>query len=369
MQKQNGKAGRGMIDRAVVVGAGLIGTSIALALRGHGVRVALADPDPAALRMACEIGAGTALDAGDPGPPADLAVIAAPPAAVPQALLAAQRAGLAHAYTDAASVKGGVVAEARRIGCDMASFVPGHPMGGREKSGPAAGRSDLFLGRSWVLCPDEGAAPKAAAAVAELARLCGAEPVELGPEEHDRAVALVSHAPHAAASAVAAALLHGADPALRLSGQGVRDVTRIAGGDPGLWTGILTGNAEPVADVLDTVAAELSGTAGALRSGTAGDVRAALERGRRGRDRIPGKHGEPERAERRLAEVAVVLPDEPGALGRLFTAVGETGANIEDVRIDHSPGQPLGLAQLSVLPGAVPALADALTARGWSVHG
>ncbi|GAA1090259.1 prephenate dehydrogenase [Nocardiopsis composta] len=362
-----------MIDRAVVVGAGLIGTSIALALREHGVRVGLYDPDPRNLRLACDIGAGEAVDPADAGPPADVAVVAAPPAVVPRALLAAQRAGLAHVYTDAASVKAGVVAEAARIGCDMASYVPGHPMGGREKSGPAAARSDLFLGRSWVLCPTAEAGAKAVAAVTELARMCGGEPVTMAPGAHDRAVALVSHAPHVASSAVAARLAEGEPAALRLSGQGVRDVTRIAGGDPELWTEILKHNPGPVADVLEAMAADLAGAAERLRAEQrgAGDggIRDILERGRAGRDRIPGKHGEPDRAAARYTELAVVLPDEPGALGRLFAAVGAAGVNIEDVRMDHSPGQPLGLAQLSVLPEAAGPLAASLKEQGWSVHG
>ncbi|WP_017558915.1 prephenate dehydrogenase [Nocardiopsis baichengensis] len=359
-----------MIDRVVVIGTGLIGTSVALALRGRGVRVHLDDPDPRTLRIARDMGAGEELGA-DPGPPADVAVVAAPPAAVPAALLQAQRRNLAQVYTDAASVKARVAGEAERAGCDMASFVPGHPMGGREKSGPGAARSHLFEGRSWALCPTPAASAKAVEAVTELARLCGADPVVMDAAAHDRAVALVSHAPHLASSAVAARLV-GADPqALRLAGQGVRDVTRIAGGDPGLWTEILGGNPEPVAQVLEAVAGDLSAAARRLRQeGGAGleGVRDLLRRGVEGRDRIPGKHGEPSPAVPRYTEVPVVLPDEPGALGRLFSEVGEAGVNIEDVRMDHSPGQPLGLAQLSVLPETAEGLVAALRERGWSVH-
>ncbi|MDA2814786.1 prephenate dehydrogenase [Nocardiopsis sp. RSe5-2] len=359
-----------MIDRAVVIGAGLIGTSVALALRGQGVRVLLDDPDPRNLRIAHDMGAGEELGA-DPGPPADVAVIAAPPAAVPVALLRAQRRNLAHVYTDAASVKARVAEGAARAGCDMSSFVPGHPMGGREKSGPGAARSYLFEGRSWAVCPTPEAGTKAVAAVTELARLCGADPVVMDAAAHDRAVALVSHAPHLASSAVAARLAEGDAQALRLAGQGVRDVTRIAGGDPALWTEILGGNPGPVAEVLEAMAADLSSAAGRLREeGGAGleGVRALLERGVEGRGRIPGKHGEPSPTIPRYTEVPVVLPDEPGALGRLFSAVGEAGVNIEDVRMDHSPGQPLGLAQLAVLPEAAEVLVGALRERGWSVH-
>ncbi|GAA3726978.1 prephenate dehydrogenase [Spinactinospora alkalitolerans] len=357
-----------MIERAVVVGAGLIGTSIALALRRHGTEVGLADRDPAALRLACDLGAGTALDPGRARRPADVAVIAAPPAAIPAVLRDAQDRGLAHVYTDVASVKADVVEEAGALGCDLATYVPGHPMGGSEKQGPSAARADLFLGRSWALCPTGKADRVAVAVVTELARLCGANPLTIDARAHDRAVALVSHAPHVASSAVAARLLDGDDTALALTGQGVRDVTRIAGGDPGMWLEILRHNAVPVAEVLDAVAADLAAAAAALRDegGAAGRVVDLLSRGRRGHDSIPGKHG----AERTpaYAVLPVVIPDEPNALGRLFAAAGEAGINIEDIRIDHSPGLPVGVAQLSVVPEAADELARALAEQGWSVH-
>ncbi|GAB3444835.1 prephenate dehydrogenase [Streptomonospora sediminis] len=362
----------GRIERAVIVGAGLIGTSIALALREHGTEVALSDPDPAALRMACELGAGTPLGAGAPDRPADIAVIAAPPSAIAAVLRGAQDRGLAHVYTDAASVKHSVVSAAETAGCDMSTFVPGHPMGGGERSGPSAARSDLFLGRSWALCPTGKADPQAVAAVGDLIRLCGAEAVPIDAAAHDRAVALVSHAPHVAAAAVAARLLEGDDTALSLAGQGVRDVTRIAGGDPRLWWEILGHNGGPVAEVLEAVAADLAASAAALREADPGGgarpeaVTGLLERGVRGHHRVPGKHGARRAPE--YAVVPVLIPDEPNSLGRLFLAAGEAGVNIEDLRLDHSFGLPLGVAQLSVLPESADHLARVLTERGYSVH-
>ncbi|MEY9212883.1 prephenate dehydrogenase [Thermobifida halotolerans] len=354
-----------MVESAVVVGAGLIGTSIALALGRHGVDVALSDRDPAALRLACDLGAGRALPEA-PAAPADVAVIAVPPSVVPAALYDAQDRGLAHVYTDVASVKTSVITWAEALGCDLASYVPGHPMGGREKQGPGAARADLFLGRSWALCPTAKTDPTAVETVTRLAELCGADPLLVDEAAHDRAVALVSHAPHAVSAAVAARLLDGDATALALAGQGVRDMTRIAGGDPDLWVEILGHNAGPVAAVLERVAADLSAAAAALRSASPGGVGDLLERGRAGHARIPGKHGAHRTPD--YAVLSVVIPDEPGALGRLFAAAAEAGVNVEDVRIDHSPGLPLGVAQLSVVPAAQERLARALTESGWSVH-
>ena len=366
----------------IVIGTGLIGTSVALALRPQGVTVWLADSDPAAARLAADIGAGTVLP-GDvpggppPGGPADVAVLAVPPQAVAPTLARAQAAGLARWYTDVASVKSLPVRQARAAGCDMASFVPGHPLSGRERSGPAAARADLFLGRPWVICPDPPAPAAGLAVIEALARICGAEPVQVSAAEHDRWVALVSHAPHVLSAAMAARLADASDGALSLAGQGLRDVTRIAAGDTGLWTQILAANAAPVADVLAAVAADLAAVAEALADtaraagpgGPAGPdlkvLAALLEQGGAGVARIPGKRGGPARAE---AAVQVVIPDRPGELARLFQAAGAAGVNIEDIGIEHSPGLPVGVAELTVHPEAVGRLTEALAANGWPVR-
>jgi prephenate dehydrogenase len=348
----------------VVIGTGLIGTSVALALRERGIEVSLADRDPASVRLATEIGAGTPLRDDDAR--ADIAVLAVPPAAVAATLLDAQKRDLARFYTDVASVKVRPLREAAELGCDLTGFVAGHPLAGRERSGPAAARGDLFLGRPWALCPTPETSPAATEAVRELATTCGAQTVVVDAPDHDHAVALVSHAPHVAASAIAARLGDASDVALGLAGQGVRDMTRIAAGDPGLWLGILGFNAGPVADVIDEIATDLAATAAALRDGTHPAVTGLLERGVAGRRRLPGKHGDRAGA---YTVVSVVIPDRPGELALLFQAAGVAGVNIEDVTIEHSPGRPVGVVELSVVPEAAQRLAEELRARGWSVPG
>jgi prephenate dehydrogenase len=392
------EAGPGGLGSAVVIGTGLIGTSIALALSEQGVTVWLADHDPAAARLAADLGAGKVLpeplgaaergqgspEAAAPpgGPPraqegpwADLAVLAVPPAAVAPSLAAAQARRLARWYTDVASVKALPLRQASELGCDLASFVPGHPLSGRERSGPAAARADLFLGRPWVICPGPLTRPEAVAAVAELVRRCRGELVRADADEHDHWVALVSHAPHVVAAAMAAQLTDAPGGALGLAGQGLRDVTRIAAGDSGLWTQILAANAPPVARVLADVAADLAAVAEALAE-TGAPPQAAeppsvkllaglLEEGSAGVARIPGKRGAPARDN---AVVQVVIPDRPGELARLFQVAGESGVNIEDIGIEHSPGLPVGVAELTVRPDAVARLTQALAAAGWPVR-
>ncbi|WP_327085684.1 prephenate dehydrogenase [Nonomuraea sp. NBC_01738] len=355
------------LESVLILGTGLVGASIGLALRRRGVTVLLADRDLGAVRLAREMGAGREWHSGEP---VDLAIVAVPPDHVATELRGLQKGGAARFYTDVASVKARPIARAAELGCDMSVYVASHPMAGREKAGPGAARADLFLGRPWAVCATAEASDDARDAVLQLIELCGANPVPVEPEEHDRAVAVVSHAPHVAASAVAARLAEASDVALGLAGQGVRDVTRIAGGDPALWLGILSGNAVPVADVLEAVSRDLAGAATALRALADGDddagpeVTQLLRRGVTGHGRIPGKHGGPAA---RYGVVQVVIGDRPGQLARLFQVCDEVGVNVEDVRLEHAPGLPLGLAEVSVQPDAVPVLTEALHERGWQV--
>jgi prephenate dehydrogenase len=170
---------------------------------------------------------------------------------------------------------------------------------------------------------------------------------------------------------VAARLADTDDTLLALAGQGVRDVTRVAASDPDLWVDVLAANAGPVARVLAELRADVDVVVHALHE-IADDpewartsLREVLVRGNAGRARLPGKHGGRSTP---YAVVPVVLQDQPGELGRLFVDVGEAGVNIEDIRIEHSPGQPVGLVELAVAPGAEGALTADLERRGWVVH-
>jgi prephenate dehydrogenase len=363
--------------RVLVSGTGLIGTSVALALREKGTEVFLSDADPATAKLAADLGAGVVVpDLRDAKGIAEIAVLAMPPALVGRELAFAQDCGVADVYTDVASVKVLPAQQARDLGCDLSCYVPAHPLAGRERHGPAAAQSDLFLGRTWALCPLPETSGDAVTAVTALAVACGADPVVTDPETHDRWVALVSHAPHLVAAAMAARLAPSGVPAeaLRLAGGGLRDVTRIAAGDSALWTQILSANAGPVAEVVAAVAEDLAAVARLLARqprGTQGAgagvaaVTGLLDRGRAGNSRIPGKHGG---KPRNFTVVQVVIADQPGELSRLFAAAGAAGVNIEDIRLEHSPGLPVGVAELSVRPDQAGTLLDAMEAGGWPVR-
>ncbi|MFD0308855.1 prephenate dehydrogenase [Streptomyces sp. NPDC059517] len=357
---------------ALVIGTGLIGTSAALALTGRGVVVHLADHDPGQARTAAALGAGTD---EEPAGPVDLAIVAAPPAHVAGALADAMRGGVARAYLDVASVKGGPRRELEALGLDLSAYIGSHPMSGREKSGPLAATADLFEGRPWVLTPTRDTDTEVLNLALELVSFCRAVPVVMDADAHDRAVALVSHMPHLVSSMVAARLENAEEAAVRLCGQGIRDVTRIAASDPRMWIDILSANPGPVADLLADVSADLDETVQALRAlqssdeakrraGTDG-IQDVLRRGNAGQIRVPGKHGT---APATYESVVVLIDDQPGQLARIFADAGRAGVNIEDVRIEHATGQQVGLIELSVQPSAAPVLTAALRERGWAIR-
>ncbi|GHF50153.1 prephenate dehydrogenase [Streptomyces morookaense] len=362
----------GPVRTALVIGTGLIGTSAALALAARGVHVHLRDHDPAQARTAAARGAGTDQE---PDGPVDLAVVAVPPAHVATTLAEAIRSGTARAYLDVASVKGGPRRELEALGCDLSRYLGTHPMAGRERSGPMAAGADLFEGRPWVLTPTHETDTEVLNLALELVAHCRAVPVVMDADAHDRAVALVSHTPQLLSSLVAARLQDADETAVRLCGQGVRDVTRIAASDPRMWIDILSANPGPVADILAAVAADLDGTVRALRALESADeakrgegaegIEDVLRRGNAGRSRVPGKHGA---APAVYETVTVLIGDQPGELARIFADAGRAGVNIEDVRIEHATGQQAGLIQLMVEPGAVAGLAATLRDRGWSVR-
>jgi prephenate dehydrogenase len=358
----------GPTDPVLVIGAGLIGASIGLALRRAGEAVALADDDDATLRLATSVGAGNLLD---PKVTPRLVVVAVPPDHVGTVTADALARWPKAAVTDVGSVKVKPLREIERSGVPYTRYVGSHPMAGSERSGPLAAAADLFDGRAWAVTAHETADSGAVEDVEALVGACGATLVRLSPEEHDLAVARVSHLPHVLAVLTANRLVDAPAADLALSGQGLRDVTRIAGGDPKLWEQILAANADAVASLLrdvrkdvDNIIGELEAAVGG-RSPSGGALDALLSRGVEGAAAIPGKHGQPLQA---TTTLFVHVPDEPGALARLFAAAGEVGVNIEDLRIDHDPGRPVGLMELSVAESGAEPLRAALEARGWAVH-
>jgi len=346
-----------------IVGTGLLGASIGHALRALGVDVALADASRSALSLAVDYGAGR------PAAPEDeprLVVVAVPPDVTAEVALAELDMHPDAVVTDVASVKSGILLELQSSGADLTRYVGSHPMAGRERGGAVASRADLFIGRPWVIAAPEEAVT-AWRAVEALALDLGATPVRLDALAHDAAVALVSHVPQLVSSILAKRLLGGSEEAIGLAGQGLRDTTRIAASDPALWVQILGANAPAVVELLEEFRADLDVAIAALADQSAAGARRAIAEiiasGATGVARIPGKHG----SSRRFASITVLVDDRPGELARLLTEIGALGVNMEDLRLEHSPGAQVGLAEIAVLPEAEARLVADLTAAGWRI--
>jgi len=337
----------------LVIGCGLIGTSVALALRDRDVEVHLRDARPANVELAVSVGAGTA----DPVDAPALVVVAVPPSAVVETVRAALTEFPGAVVTDVASVKGAICAEVTDP-----RFVGSHPMAGKERSGPMAASGLLFEGRAWAVVPSEDTDPAAIEVVERMAASFGAVTRRMDAASHDRAVALVSHVPHLVSALTAGLLTEAPGDDLLLAGQGLRDVIRIAGSDRGLWVDIIGSNARQVGDILDDLAVRLDELRAAVRSAD-GSVASHLDRGRAGVQRVPGKHGAHPTA---VEGVFVSIDDTPGELSRLFADIGDAGVNIEDMRIDHELGRMVGIVEVVVRAGVADDLHTALIERGWA---
>ncbi|GAT73610.1 prephenate dehydrogenase [Microbacterium hydrocarbonoxydans] len=349
-----------------IVGAGLLGASVGHALRAKGVDVVLTDASPAQLRLAVDYGAGR-VEAADDRP--SLIVVAVPPDVTADVIQAELERYPDAVVTDVASVKLEPFRTLKDRGVDLTRYIGSHPLAGRERGGAISARADLFIGRPWVVCRDEETRAADLALVEGLALDVGAMPLEMTPEEHDRSVALTSHVPQVVASLLAGRLAEAEEGALRLAGQGVRDTTRIAASAPELWVQILGANATPVVEILDALAADLREVSDALRAPEAPGARRivaeSIRHGNEGVERLPGKHGQ----NRRFETLVVMVDDTAGQLGRLFGELGELGVNVEDLRLEHSPGAQFGLAEISVDPAALHGAITGLTERGWRIAG
>ena len=340
--------------RAVVVGTGLIGGSIGLALRARGWHVTGRDHDPRRAAQAVALGA---VDALGHDPHAELTFIATPVGAVAaEAVAALDGRGV---VTDVGSAKASIV---RAV--DHPRFVGGHPMAGSEQEGVAGADAELFSGAVWALTPVQATDPAAHSLVRSVVASLGAEVVELAPERHDTLVAMVSHVPHLTAATLMRLANDRADAhgvLLRLAAGGFRDMTRVAAGHPGIWPDICVENAPAIVELLASLEEALAEVRALVARGDRPRLLATLEEARSARVNLPGRVAQPDR----LAELRVPVPDRPGVLADITTLATELGVNIDDLEIAHSSEGGAGVAILLIDVAFVERLAEALVGRGY----
>jgi prephenate dehydrogenase len=344
-----------------IIGSGLIGTSIGLALANKGVSVEMADIDPKAAKLANDLVACAAVASPE------IILYAGPSSGLKSCLESEFKMNKHLKFIDIGSVKTKSLLDVSESDIPTRQFLATHPMAGREVGGAQSARGDLFQSRSWIYMPIdlEGVPvdPDLIAAGLWLIQTLGATPVAMSAQRHDRAVALVSHLPQVMASLLAAQLLNAQSELLDLAGAGLRDTTRIAASSPALWDEILSSNSSELLPLLINLQSDL-GTFIA-RLGASASVSDLIERGNQGRSKIPGKHGG---AAREYALLPVVIEDKPGQLAALFDECASAKVNVEDLSIEHSPGQFTGLITLALSAKDAQVLQAHLTNSGWSVH-
>ncbi|HJE50918.1 MAG TPA: prephenate dehydrogenase [Tessaracoccus flavescens] len=347
-----------MTSSVLILGAGLVGSSLGIALTRAGYQVLLWDIVPSHARVAAVRGAGQVSDEATDDP--DIVVVATPPDAIPALVAEVLEKFPRAVVTDVGSVKAPILAAVVGLAPEHRRYVGSHPMAGSQLTGPLTASGDLFRDRTWVVTPVEGNRPDDVALIERLAVDVGARVVTMPPDEHDEAVAQVSHVPHLMSILTASHLREVPTSNLRLAGQGIRDVTRIAGSDPGLWRQILTSNAEAVRHELQEVAADLQHLISVLEQPE--DLERFLALGQNGAHALVGKHGQ---GPLDLLQVTVEIPDEPRALARLFTDIGEAGFNVEDFELTHDPIREVGYLSISVESDVAERLKGKIVEAGW----
>lgn len=345
--------------RALVVGTGLIGGSVALGLRRRGWHVTGQDADGGRAEAARAAGV---VDAVGDDCEAEIVFVATPAAAVADAagrILGDESRRADAVVTDVSGVKSAIVAAA-----DHPRFIGGHPMAGSEQIGLHGADPELFEGAVWVLTPtpatDLGSFDRLKSVVISL----GADVLVLSPADHDRLVAMVSHVPHLVAATLMNSANAGAEQdhaLLRLAAGGFRDMTRVAAGHPGIWPDICAENADQIVDVLDALVRELMAMRERVATHDRDALLGVLERASAARRNLPTRFARPDH----LAELRIPVPDRPGLLAEITSLAADAGIGIYDIEIAHSAEGPRGVLILVVDSAEAETLAAAVEACGY----
>jgi len=347
--------------RAAIIGTGLIGGSIGLALREQGWVVGGVDRNEAMAARAIELGALDHLGIDDH---VDLTFVATPVGAIP-AVVADTLERTTGLVTDVGSVK-----TPMRALMDNPRYVGGHPMAGSELEGVDGARADLFAGATWVLTPTAGTADAALTSIRAVVSSFGADVVAIAPERHDSMVAVVSHVPHL----TAATLMRLADDRsvehrslLRLAAGGFRDMTRIAAGHPGIWPDICAENRVAIVEELDRLISALGEVRAIVADSDRVGLTALLEQAQVARTALPARYVQPEG----LVEIRIPVPDRKGVLAEIAMLATELDVNLENFEMAHSIEGPQGVLILVVEDVSSDRLRHALAEHGYksSVRG
>jgi len=360
-----------MKEKVGFIGLGLIGGSIAKAIRQYypEYEIVAFDKNKEALALATQESvidvAATTIDGNFHQ--CSYIFLCAPVSCNDENLLTLKQHLAPHTIlTDVGSVKTGIHRQVDALGLkDL--FIGGHPMAGSEQSGIAGARADLFEGANWILCPDERTAPEDFQHLHEF--VCGLEArvVSLRREEHDAAVAIVSHVPHMVASSLmqlASAHADDTGSIMRLAAGGFKDTTRIAAGSPKLWCGIAFENAEALRDGLAEMAAIIGSFPDAPAAGDRDTFTRLLAEAADARRALPAAWVP---STEKLLEVRIPMVNRTGVVAEVCTIASSVGCNIQSIDIDHISEGNAVLSLILTDDGDVGALSLQLINAGFSV--
>jgi prephenate dehydrogenase len=356
------------LEPVAVIGTGLVGTSVALAAARAGATVRAWDTDPATLDVATAndgiVACGGLVSAVEG---AGVVVVCTPIAAIAASVVDALEATDTAVITDAGSIKTHVVRETAAVaaprGVALDRFVPGHPMGGSERSGPAHASASVVDGIVWAVTPTPRSSEASIARLEAFVTAIGARPVRLGPDRHDRLVAVVSHLPQVASTALMslAAREEADEPdILLLAAGGFRDLTRLAASNARLWSEILSANREEVVRAIDHYVEGLGRLRQAVDGGSVVEVERIFDDAKAARLTLAAKP----QVRAGVAVLQVPIPDRPGALAEVTGGLAAAGVNIEDLQIVHSPEGGRGLVHLTVAGEAAEQAGTVLAGHG-----
>ena len=347
-----------MIRSALVVGSGLIGTSIALACKQRGIEVAVEDISELHRDLAQDL-LGASTITNEP----EIIFLATPASAIASEFLRLKSLYPKSIVIEISGLKFNLEEEVRSRSAEKLIFT--HPMAGREVSGPESARADLFEGRIWILVPRTENDPKDISKVEEVLRELGSTVITMTADVHDAAISSISHMPQLLSSLLGSLINEESIESLSVSGQGLRDMTRLASSQPELWSDLFLGNRRENIARIQKLESLLESFRLALESENKKFIQEFLTEGGKGKSRIPGKHGGKGRD---YTYLPIVIQDRPGQLANLFHECGVAGVNVEDLSIEHSPGQETGLITLALSEQDAEILLKHLRSQGWLAH-
>ncbi len=351
-----------MINQVGIIGLGVIGASLGMALRNSrpGIRVAGRDIDMETVLQAIEVRAIDEFLDEHLLAESDLVIIATPLRIIPQVVTEIQgQLKPGSIVTDVGSVKGWVMHILEELPSDV-HIIGGHPMAGSEKSGLSAADKFLFQNAAYVLTPQAGTPVELVEEISVLIKAIGARPVIMEAPEHDRVVARVSHLPHIMSTALVNNL-QDKPSAMALAGGGLRDATRTASSDPELWQDILRLNSEAVANELKSMLEQFQNYLAALQADNAEPIKQYLESARELRKNLPIIRPCLEDS----CDIIAIIPDQPGVIGELGSLLGQAQINIQNLQLLGVRDEDEGTIRITVKRDHATSACQLLKANGF----